>query len=93
MNHHKFERLVYSSKGGFFESYLCVTKSSNIMLKGPKKRSRNKVLQSIKVTRDILGEAQERLNKMQGFDENKVEPMLDAFHSASQVFIVTNFIG
>ena len=72
MNRHKLERLVYNSKGGLFESYLCATKGTNTRQeqygnKTPKK-SKLKVLQSMKITRDNLKKAQERIDKLQTLD-------------------------
>ena len=98
MNRHKLERLVYNSKGGLFESYLCATKGTNTRQeqygsKSPQKKSKLKVLQSMKITRDNLKKAQERIDKLQTLDQNEIEPLLDAFHSESRVFILNNFSG
>ena len=72
MNRHKLERLVYNSKGGLFESYLCATKGTNARQEqyggnkgGTQKKSKLKVLQSMKITRDNLKKAQERIDKLQ----------------------------
>ena len=47
----------------------------------------------MKITRDNLKKAQERIDKLQTLDQNEIEPLLDAFHSESRVFILNNFSG
>lgn len=99
MSRHKLQKLIYNGKGGFFESYLCQTMSNGVQGQygtGSTKHTMTnklKLIQSIRVTRDKLLKAQERIEKLQGLDQTKIEPLRDAFTSESRVFVVNDFIG
>ena len=53
MQRHKVTQLLYNSKGGLFESYLCgKVGGGNGRQKGGKKPPQNRLVQSIKVNRE-----------------------------------------
>ena len=96
MKRHKVNQLLYYSKGGLFESYICgaVSAGGRRNESSPeKKQTRNRLVQAIKIERGTQQKALEKIQQLQGLDSNRVEPVLEGFSSEGRVFIANRFIG
>ena len=96
MEKNKLQCLIFNSKGGLYESYLCQPKSSpngTGGTRGSPKAGKLKLLQSIRMHRNDMKEANRRINMLWGLDERKIEPLREICISESKYFVVNDFIG
>ena len=97
MKKHDVQELVFNSKGGQYESYLCITHQRNEG--GPIKQSNSakllgaKLLQCLKIKKDRFKKTQSRIqaqiDKLQRLKPQMIDSFIHAFYSNETLYIVS----
>ena len=88
---HEIKGLIYSSRSGLYENYLCLG-YSNSREGGPVRDIKRKMLQTIKLEKSCLQIAQEKLTTLMSLDDQIVEPLLDSFYDNGNLYLVNRYI-
>ena len=68
MKRHKVNQLLFYSKGGLFESYVCGSVNAGVQtsdVSSPKKKAvRNRLVQSIKISREVQRDALGKIEQL-----------------------------
>ena len=104
MKKHDVQELVFNSKGGLYESYLCIKHrrseggpSAKQQSSPASKLAGAKLLQCLKIKKDSFKRAQSRIqtqiDKMLGLRPQSIESFTNAFYANETLYIVSKYLN